>query len=51
MVVIKNEHGLLGRGTLESAVSQDLHTHTNLGKLKVTVIIIGWAWSKMGKAL
>ena len=25
-----------------------LHVDTNLGKLKVTIIIIGWAWSKIG---
>ena len=24
-----------------------LHADTNSGKLKVTVIIIGWAWSRM----
>ena len=28
-----------------------LHADTNFGKLKVTLIIIGWAWSKIGKAL
>ena len=22
---------------------------TNLGRLKITLIIIGWGWSKMGK--
>ena len=26
----------------------DFFANTNSGKLKVTVIIIGWAWSKMG---
>ena len=28
-----------------------LHADTNLWKLKVTLIIIGWVWSKMGEAL
>ena len=28
-----------------------LHGFTNLWKLKVTIIIIGWIWSKMGEAL
>ena len=59
MVVIKNGHGLLDRGTLKSAVHKNelmnwadfLHADTNLGKLKVTLIIIGWAWSKMGEVL
>ena len=59
MVVVKKGDGLLGLGTLKSIVSQEwidelgwfLHADTNLGKVKVTLIIIGWAWSKMGKAL
>ena len=28
-----------------------LHSDTNLLKLKATLTIIGWVWSKMGKAL
>ena len=28
-----------------------LHADTNIGKLKATLIIIWWVWSKMGKAL
>ena len=27
------------------------HADTNLGKLKVLLIIIGWAWSKISEAL
>ena len=27
------------------------HADTNLGKLKVTLIVIGWAWSKMCDSL
>ena len=27
-----------------------MHTDTNLGKLKLTLIIIGLAWSKVGEA-
>ena len=52
MVLVKTQSGLLGLGTLKSAVSQELideranfvHADTNLGKLKVTITIIGWAW-------
>ena len=59
MVVIKNGCGLLGLGTLKSAVSQEwtdelgwfLLTDTNLWKLRVTLIIIGLVWSKMVEAL
>ena len=39
VVVIKNGHRLLGHGTLKSDF---LHAVTNLGKIKVTLIIIGW---------
>ena len=54
MVVIKNGCGLLGLGTLNLLHLKNesmnwanfLHAVTNLGKLKVTLIIIGWAWSK-----
>ena len=28
-----------------------LRADTNLGKLKVNLIIIGWAWSKIGETL
>ena len=53
------ECGLLGLGTLKSAVSQEwtdelgwfLLTDTNLWKLRVTLIIIGLVWSKMVEAL
>ena len=50
MVVVKNRHGLLGPGTLKSAVSwwaDVLYADTNQRKLKVTLIIIGWTWSKL----
>ena len=51
MVVVKNERGLFGLGTLKSAhlknelmkLADFLHTNTNSGKLIVTLIIIGWA--------
>ena len=48
MVVVKNGYGLLGLGTLKSAVyykdqlmkwADFLYAGTNLGKLKVTLII------------
>ena len=39
VVVIKNGHRLLGHGALKSDF---LHADTNLGKIKVTLIIIGW---------
>ena len=47
IVGAKNECGLLDHGTLKSAVSQgtELIKWANSGK----AIIIGWAWSKMGK--
>ena len=46
----------LSHGTLKSAVSQEwmdelswfLDVHTYSGKLKITLIVIGWAWSNMG---
>ena len=28
-----------------------LHADASLGKLKVTLIIMGWAWSEIGEAL
>ena len=48
VAVVKNGHGLLGLGTLKSALSRELvdemnwffAADTNLGKLKVTLIII-----------
>ena len=52
MAVVRNGHGiLLSLGTLKYTSSQDwinvkvdfLHADTNLGRLKVTLIIIGWA--------
>ena len=47
MVVVKNGRSLLGLRTLKYTVSQEwwadfLHADTNSGKLKVTLIIIGW---------
>ena len=50
MVVVKNGQVLFGLGVLKSAVYQRidemswffLHAETNLGKLKVTLVIIGW---------
>ena len=47
--MVKNGHCLLGLGTLKSAVSQELidewagffQADTNLGKLEITLIIIG----------
>ena len=56
--MVKNGHGLLGLGTLllyhknELIESADFsHVDTNLGKLRVILIVRGWAWSKMGGAL
>ena len=48
MVLVKNGRGLLGLWTLKSAFYQEgidemslfLHADTNLGKLKVTLIIV-----------
>ena len=50
-MVVKNGHGLLGFGTLKSAVSQEWINEMswffacwcNFIKLKVTLIVIGWA--------
>ena len=47
-MVVKNRCGLLGLGTLKSAVSKEpinemmkfLHADTNQGKLEITLIII-----------
>ena len=58
-MVIKNRHGIIGLGALKSALSQEwidemscfLHADSNLGQLKVTLIIIGWSWSKIGEFL
>ena len=57
----KNGRNFIGHGTLKSVVSQEwidelkdwidlLYADANLGKLNVTLIIIGWDWSKMGVA-
>ena len=47
MVVVKSGCGFFGLGTLKFALLMKwgdfLHGDTNLGKLKVTLIIIGWA--------
>ena len=48
MVVVKSEHDLLGHGTLKCAGSKSLQADADLGKLTVTLIIIGCSWSKMG---
>ena len=59
MVVIKNGCSLLGLGILnllyvknESINWADfLHAGTNLQKLKLALISIGWVWSEMSEAL
>ena len=59
MVVMKNGCGLLGLGTLKLLYLKNkwinwadfLHADTKLCKLKVTLIIIGWLQSEIGKAL
>ena len=59
MVVIKNGCSLLGLGILnllyvknESMNWADcLHAGTNLQKLKLALISIGWVWSEMSEAL
>ena len=51
----QNGFGHPGHGTLKSALYQEgingmnwfLDPDANQGKLKVTLIIIGWVWSKM----
>ena len=59
-MVFKNVNGLLGLGTLKYKIylkielmkSADFfNVDTNLGKLKVSLIVIGWAWSKTGEVL
>ena len=59
-MVFKNVNGLLGLGTLKYKIylknelmkSADFfNVDTNLGKLKVSLIVIGWAWSKNGRGL
>ena len=57
MVMIKNWRGSFSsRDSKICCISimnwaHFLHGFTNLWKLKVTIIIIGWVWSKMGEAL
>ena len=57
MVVVKNGRGLLDHGTLKYAVSQegglikwaDFFTcWYTFREANVNLVIIGWAWSKMG---
>ena len=56
--VVKTGHGLLDYGTLKSAVTQKselikwadfLACWYTFRKADVNLVIIGWAWSKMGK--
>ena len=59
MVVAKNGRGLLGLATLKSAVYQEWIDGMSLffvywyryREAKVTLIIIGWVWSKMGEVV
>ena len=59
MVVLKKELGpfVVGTNNLLYLKSEPmswahlLDADTNLWKLKLTLIIIGWVWSKMGEAL
>ena len=53
VVVAKNGHGFLALGALESTLYQEwidemsrlsVDPDTNLEKLKITLLIIGWAW-------
>ena len=56
--MVKNRCDHFGQGIQRSSVSQKqtdrvtwfLHADTNLRKLKVTLIIFWWVWSKMGMA-
>ena len=57
MAVVKNGCGLLDQETLKSAVSQESELIKwadffacwyKVRKTNVNVVIIGWAWSKMG---
>ena len=57
MDVVKNDRGLLDHGTLKSAVSQESELIKSTDffacwykfrKASVNLVIIGWAWSKMG---
>ena len=48
--MVKSGCGLLGHGTEKSTfLKNELinYADTNSGKLKVTLIVFGWAWSKM----
>ena len=59
VVVVKNGCSVLDHTTLKSAIyisqewidelSNFLHADTNLGKLNVNLIFIGWAWPELGK--
>ena len=60
VVVLKNGCGFLGLGTLKSAVcykdqlmkwADFLYADANLGKLKVTLIIIGYGHGEKGVRL
>ena len=57
VAVVKNGRGLLDHGTLKSAVSQESELIKwadffacwyKFRKANVNLVIIGWAWSKMG---
>ena len=59
MVLVKNGRSVLDHRTLKSAIyiylknelmkwADFLHADTNLGKLNVNLIIIGWGWPKVG---
>ena len=51
VIVVKNGCGLLDQGILKSAITQesfDEMSNTNLGKINVNLIIIGWVCSKQG---
>ena len=58
VVVVKNGSSLLDHWTLKSTIylknelmkwGDFLHADTNLGKLNVNIIIIGWVCSKIGE--
>ena len=56
--MVENWHVPSRHRTLKSPVSQEsnelswfLHAGINSGKLKVNLIVFGWAWSNMSVAL
>ena len=48
-VEVKNGHVTLISEEQDN-LADFLHAHTYLGQLKVTLIVIRWAWSNMGVA-